>query len=182
MTTNVHAKARNVRLMGFDVDGVLTDGTLWFTSQGDEMKGFNTLDGHGLKMLAEAGVQLAIITGRRSRAVELRAANLGIDLLLQGVEDKRGAMRTLLEQRGLSFADAGYIGDDVVDLPVLRACGFSASVPNGHALVHRHVDYVTEARAGQGAVRELCELILAAQGKLDAALARYLTDPGEQPS
>jgi len=173
-TSQAHERARQVKLMGFDVDGVLTDGTLWFSSQGDEMKGFNTLDGHGLKMLAESGVILAIITGRRSRAVELRAANLGIKLLLQGVEDKRGAMQTLLEQHALSFAEAGYMGDDVVDLPVLRACGFSASVPNGHALVHQHVDYVSQAAAGRGATREVCELILAAQGRLEAALAPYL--------
>ena len=148
MTATAHAKARNIRLMGFDVDGVLTDGTLWFSSQGDEMKGFNTLDGHGLKMLAESGVILAIITGRRSRAVELRAANLGIKLLLQGVEDKRSAMHQLLAEHGLSFAEAGYMGDDVVDLPVLRACGFSASVPNGHTLVRERVDYVAMAEAG----------------------------------
>ncbi len=176
MSTSAMNKARGLRLMGFDVDGVLTDGTLWFSAQGDEMKGFNTLDGHGLKMLAESGITLAIITGRRSRAVELRAANLGIELLLQGVEDKRRAMQNLLEARGLSFAEAGYMGDDIVDLPVLRACGFSASVPNGHALVQRHVDHVTQSEGGRGAVREVCELILAAQGKLDTALAPYLTD------
>ncbi len=176
----VQSKARAVRLMGFDVDGVLTDGTLWFSSQGDEMKGFNALDGHGLKMLAESGVILAIITGRRSRAVELRAENLGIKLLLQGVEDKRGAMQKLLTEHGLGFAEAGYMGDDVVDLPVLRACGFSASVPNGHALVRERVDHVTTAEAGRGAAREVCELILAAQGRLDAALAPYLLDRGNR--
>ncbi len=175
MSTSAMDKARGLRLMGFDVDGVLTDGTLWFSAQGDELKGFNTLDGHGLKMLAESGVILAIITGRRSRAVELRAANLGINLLLQGVEDKHLAMQNLLEARGLGFAEAGYMGDDVVDLPVLRACGFSASVPNGHPLVQCHVDHVTRAEGGCGAVREICELILSAQGKLDAALSPYLT-------
>jgi 3-deoxy-D-manno-octulosonate 8-phosphate phosphatase (KDO 8-P phosphatase) len=173
-------RARTLRLMAFDVDGILTDGTLYFSSQGDEMKGFGSLDGHGMKMLAGAGITLAIITGRRSRAVELRAQNLGIDLLLQGVEDKRGAMQTLLGQHSLSFAEAGYMGDDVVDLPLLRACGFSASVPDGHALVRRHVDYVARAAAGHGAVREVCELILSAQGKLDAALAPYL-EPQQPP-
>jgi 3-deoxy-D-manno-octulosonate 8-phosphate phosphatase (KDO 8-P phosphatase) len=179
MSTHTLDKARDLRLMGFDVDGVLTDGTLWFSTQGDELKGFNTLDGHGLKMLAENGIILAIITGRRSRAVELRAANLGIELLLQGVEDKRSAMQHLLAEHGLTFSQAGYMGDDIVDLPLLRACGFSASVPNGHALVQAHVDHVTQATGGQGAVREVCELILSAQGKLDAALARYLVDePG----
>ncbi|MBP9712850.1 MAG: HAD hydrolase family protein [Sterolibacterium sp.] len=176
MNPTVLAKARNVRLMGFDVDGVLTDGTLWFSAQGDELKGFNTLDGHGLKMLAESGVTLALITGRRSRAVELRAANLGIQLLLQGVEDKRSAMQGLLEAHGLSFAEAGYMGDDIVDLPVLRACGFSASVPNGHTFVQHHVDHVTQAEGGRGAAREVCELILAAQGHLDPLLAACLVD------
>ncbi len=176
-----HEHARQLRLMAFDVDGVLTDGALYFTAQGDEIKAFNSLDGHGLKMLADAGILLAIITGRRSRAVELRAANLGIELLLQGVEDKLSAMQGLLQQHNLSFAAAGYMGDDVVDLPLLRACGFSASVPNGHALVRSHVDYVTRAAAGQGAVREVCELILAAQGKLDAALAPYLASPSTHP-
>lgn len=172
--SRIHQRARGVRLMAFDVDGVLTDGTLYYSSQGDEMKAFNTLDGHGLKMLAQAGIVLAIVTGRRSRAVELRAENLGIELLLQGIEDKHAAMGTLLEQHSMRFSEAGYMGDDVVDLPLLRACGFSAGVPGAHALVHQHVDYLTRAEGGRGAAREVCELILLAQGKLDAALAPYL--------
>ncbi|MDD5177165.1 MAG: HAD hydrolase family protein [Sterolibacterium sp.] len=175
--SRAHRKARGVKLMAFDVDGVLTDGTLYFTAQGDEMKAFNTLDGHGLKMLAGAGVLLAIITGRSSRAVELRARNLGIEILLQGIEDKHSAMQGLLKQQQLDFSDAGYMGDDVVDLPLLRACGYSASVPSGHALVQRHVDYVTRAGAGRGAVREVCELILFSQGKLDAMQAHCLLEP-----
>lgn len=171
---NALSKASTVALMGFDVDGILTDGTLYFSSAGDEMKAFNTLDGHGIKMLAQAGVRVAIISGRKSRALELRAANLGIDLLLMGVEDKRGEMQTLLDRFGLGFDQAGYMGDDVVDLPVMRACGFSATVPDGHALVARYADHVTARPGGRGAVREVCELILQAQGKLDAALAPYL--------
>ncbi len=167
-------RAARLRLMAFDVDGVLTDGSLYFGSAGDEMKAFSSLDGHGLKMLAASGLRLAIITGRRSRAVEQRAANLGIDLLLQGIEDKRTAMAGLLAPLGIDFAEAGYMGDDVVDLPVLRACGFSATVPGGHALVRRHVHYVARAAAGAGAVREVCEFILAARGAWDAAMAPYL--------
>jgi len=170
------SQASNLRLMAFDVDGVMTDGTLYFTAQGDEMKAFSTLDGHGLKMLGEAGIHLAIITGRSSRAVELRAENLGIKTLLQGVSDKRGAMHALLDTMGLNFADAGYMGDDVVDLPLLSACGFSATVKTGHALLHSRVDYIADAPAGRGAVREVCELILAAQDKLDAVMAQYLPD------
>jgi len=172
-----HQKARQVSLMAFDVDGVMTDGRLYYSGQGEELKSFNTLDGHGLKMLANAGVVLAIISGRGSRALELRARNLGIEILLQGVEDKLGAMQEVLKQQHLDFASAGYMGDDVVDLPVLSACGFSASVPNGHALVRRHVDYVTRCDAGLGAVREVCELILAAQNKLGQALAPYCAFP-----
>jgi 3-deoxy-D-manno-octulosonate 8-phosphate phosphatase (KDO 8-P phosphatase) len=164
-------KAGTVRLMGFDIDGVLTDGRLFFTAQGEEIKAFSSLDGHGLKLLAASGVALAIITGRRSRAVELRAQNLGIELLLQGVDDKRAAIAGLLAERGLDFARAGYMGDDLPDLDLLRACGFSATVPDGHDQVRREVDYVARRPAGGGAVREVCELILRAQGCLDAALA-----------
>jgi 3-deoxy-D-manno-octulosonate 8-phosphate phosphatase (KDO 8-P phosphatase) len=167
-------RARALRLMGFDVDGVLTDGLLYYTSGGDEMKTFSVRDGHGLKMLLDAGVEPVIITGRRSRALELRAENLGIDALLQGVADKRGAMAQLLAARGLEWGQCGYMGDDVVDLPLLRACGFAATVPDGHALVKQHVHYVARQPAGRGAVREVCEFILRAQGALDAALEAYL--------
>ena len=167
-------KAARLRLMAFDVDGVLTDGTLFFSAAGDEMKGFSSLDGHGLKMLSTSGTTLAIITGRRSAAVAKRAENLGIDLLFQGIEDKRAVFRELCGRLGIDPAEAGYMGDDVVDLPVLRAAGFAATVPDGHALVRRHADYVARAAAGRGAVREVCEFILAAQGRLEAALAPWL--------
>ncbi|MDB5800397.1 MAG: hypothetical protein JWL63_1336 [Rhodocyclales bacterium] len=172
---SAQAKAAKVKLMAFDVDGVLTDGTLFFTPGGDEIKAFSSLDGHGLKMLTEAGIEVAIITGRSSRMVELRATNLGVAHLFQGVDDKRAVMHTLREQLGISAAQSGYMGDDVVDLPVLRDCGFSASVSDGHAFVHQHVDYVAKNGGGRGAVRELCDFILAAQGKLDAMLDSYLT-------
>jgi 3-deoxy-D-manno-octulosonate 8-phosphate phosphatase (KDO 8-P phosphatase) len=168
-------KASRLKLMGFDVDGVLTDGKLYYTATGDEMKAFSTLDGHGLKMLREAGVTLAIITGRSSKAVELRAQNLGIEILLQGVEDKRAAMADILAARGLDWSQAGYMGDDVVDLPLLRACGFSATVAEGHDLVKRHVDHVAGKPAGSGAVREVCEMILSSQGRLEATLGKYLS-------
>jgi len=167
-------KAANVALMGFDVDGVLTDGKLYFTSQGDEMKAFSSLDGHGLKMLQHAGVEVAIISGRQSRALELRAQNLGIGELHMGVADKRGLMAQLLAQRNLDFTRAGYMGDDVMDLPVLRACGFSATVADGHAEVIARVDYVAQKVGGGGAVREVCDLILRAQGQWDTRMAEYL--------
>jgi len=169
-----HNKAAKLALMGFDVDGVLTDGKLYFTSQGDEMKAFSSLDGHGLKMLQRAGVEVIIISGRRSKALELRAQNLEISELHMGVADKRGLMAQLLARRGLDFTRAGYMGDDVMDLPVLRACGFSATVADGHAEVITRVDYVAQKVGGGGAAREVCDLILRARGQWDALMAEYL--------
>lgn len=172
--TTAARKAAGVVLMGFDVDGVLTDGTLYFTSQGDEMKAFSSLDGHGLKMLQRAGIEVVIISGRSSRALELRARNLGIEALHMGVEDKRALLDKIAAQRGIAHAQAGYMGDDVVDLPILRACGFSATVADGHPEVLARVDYVATKGGGRGAVREVCDLIIRAQGKWDAAMAEYL--------
>ncbi|MCX7168277.1 MAG: phenylphosphate carboxylase subunit delta [Rhodocyclales bacterium] len=168
-------KAAKIILMGFDVDGVLTDGTLYFSSQGDEIKAFSSLDGHGLKMLQRAGVEVAIISGRSSRALELRAGNLGIEELHMGVADKRALLMQLAAQRGMDLSQAGYMGDDVVDLPILRACGFSATAADGHREVLARVDYVATRGGGRGAVREVCDLIIRAQGKWDAAMAEYLS-------
>ncbi len=167
-------RAKQVRLAAFDVDGVLTDGALYYTDAGEEFKAFNVQDGQGLKMLQESGVTIAIITSRSSKLVANRARNLGIEHLYQGVEDKLDAMNALLQRLGLSLDEAGYMGDDVIDLPLLRRCGFAASVPEAPALVRQHAHYVTRAGGGHGAVREFCEYVLHAQGTLDAALARYL--------
>ena len=161
-------------MAAFDVDGVLTDGALYYTDAGEEFKAFNVQDGHGLKMLQESGVTIAIITSRSSKLVANRARNLGIEHLYQGVDDKLDAMNALLQRLGLSLDEAGYMGDDVIDLPLLRRCGFAASVPEAPALVRQHAHYVTRAHGGRGAVREFCEYVLHAQGTLDAALARYL--------
>lgn len=166
--------ASRVRLMAFDVDGVMTDGSLYFTAAGDEIKAFSSLDGHGLKMLASAGIEVAIISGRSSRALELRARNLNITELHMGVEDKRACLMQMLDRRGLDTGLAGYMGDDVVDLPILRSCGFSATPSNGHDFVKRHVSFVAEREGGRGAVREVCDFVLQAQGRLDALLAAYL--------
>ncbi len=171
---NARESASRVKLMGFDVDGVLTDGRLYFTPGGDEIKAFSSLDGHGLKMLQSAGVEVAIISGRRSRALEMRAANLGIRELHMAIDDKRACLGELLAQRGLDWNAAGYMGDDVVDLPVLRACGFSATTSDGHDFVKRHVQLITTRAGGRGAAREVCDLILDARGELDSMLADYL--------
>lgn len=170
----ISTRARAIRLAAFDVDGVLTDGLLYYNDAGEEMKAFHVQDGHGIKMLQESGVAVAIITSRKSALVENRARNLGIAHLYQGVENKREAMDTLLQRLNLGWTAASYMGDDVIDLPVLRRCGFAASVPEAPALVRRHAHYITHAAGGRGAVREFAELVLHAQGSLDAALARYL--------
>ncbi len=168
------ARIKPLRLIAFDVDGVLTDGGLYLSDSGEEFKRFNSLDGHGLKMLKASGVELAIITGRTSRCVELRAKNLGITRLYQGVEDKLAVMQSLLADLKLAPEAAAFMGDDVVDLPVLRRVGLALSVPDAPQLVRDHAHYVSQRDAGHGAVREVCELILAAQGTLDAQLAPYL--------
>jgi 3-deoxy-D-manno-octulosonate 8-phosphate phosphatase (KDO 8-P phosphatase) len=168
------ARARALRLMIFDVDGVMTDGRLLYGPRGEELKAFNTLDGHGLKLLAASGVATAILSGRRSRALALRAADLGIRHVLSGVDDKRAGLARLLASARVAAGEAGYMGDDVVDLPVLRACAFACAPPGAHALVRRQAHYVSRARAGEGAVREVCEFILRAQGTLESALAPWL--------
>lgn len=171
--TAIIDKANAVRLMGFDIDGVMTDGRLYFGPDGDQLKAFFSRDGLGLRMLMRCGIEVAIITGRNSPMVARRAENLGIKLIRQGVENKREAMGTLLDERGLDFSVAGYMGDDVIDLGVMTACRFSATVPDGHPLVLRQADFLAKAAAGAGAVREVCEFILNAQGLWGRALEPY---------
>lgn len=169
------SRAKLIRLMVFDVDGVLTDGGLYLSDSGEEFKRFNSLDGHGIKMLRASGVEVAIITGRTSQCVTKRAQNLGIEHVYQGVERKLDAMVDLLNKLKLSRDVAAYMGDDVVDLCVMRHVGLSISVPQSPQLVREHSDYVTRLSGGHGAAREACELIMSAQGTLDAQLAPYLT-------
>ncbi|HVB49239.1 MAG TPA: phenylphosphate carboxylase subunit delta [Burkholderiales bacterium] len=167
-------RARRVRLMIFDVDGVLTDGRLWYGPGGEELKAFHSFDGHGMKMLARSGVATALLSGRSSRAASLRAAELGVAHVLQGIEDKLAAFEALLARLGLQAAAAGFMGDELVDLPVLRRCGFACAPREAPELVHRYVHYRAETAAGAGAVREVCELIMQAQGTLDEIRAPYL--------
>lgn len=168
------ARARRIRLMVFDVDGVLTDGSLHFGADGEMIKTFNVLDGHGIKLLQQSGVITAIISARKSALVARRATDLGITHVQQGVHDKLSGYQALLAECGVEAQDSGFIGDDVIDLPVLTRVGFAASVPNGHPEVRARVHYVTTASGGRGAVRELCDFILRAQGNYEAALAPYL--------
>lgn len=167
-------RARNVRLMIFDVDGVLTDGRIFYSDSGEELKAFSTLDGHGIRMLITSGIPVAILTGRRSGVVEHRARNLGIAHVLQGVDDKRSAFTTLAASLGVEALNCGYMGDDVVDLPVLTRCGFAASTREAPEIVRRHAHFIATQPAGAGAAREVCETVMRAQGTLDAAIAPYL--------
>ena len=167
-------RAKGVKLMIFDVDGVMTDGTLYYSEQGEELKAFNVQDGHGVKMLRQGGVAAALISARSSRAVELRAASLGIAHVYQGASDKRGAYAALLAQLGLAREQAGYMGDDLLDLPLLTRCGFAATVPAAPDALKQRCHYVTRAGGGRGAVREVCELILRAQGTLERAIDAHL--------
>lgn len=166
--------AARVRLLAVDVDGVLTDGRLYFAEDGQEFKTFDTQDGHGLKMLMNAGIACAIITGRTTQLVARRARNLGIEHLMQGREDKLVALRELSAQLGIALEHIAYVGDDWPDLPAIRAAGLGVAVANAHAELRLHADYVTTLEGGRGAVREVCDLILRAQDRYDAALAPYL--------
>ena len=168
------SRSKLISLIAFDIDGIMTDGGLYFSDSGEEFKRFNSLDGHGIKMLKSSGIQVAIITGRTSRCVTKRAENLGIGYVYQGVERKLEAMVDLLDKLNLSRDATAYMGDDVVDLCVMRHVGLSISVPDSPQIVHEHSDYITKRRGGHGAVREACELIMSAQGTLDAQLAPYL--------
>lgn len=175
MNPQVQSKAAQLRLMIFDVDGILTDGSLHFSAEGEALKTFNVLDGQGIRLLQDAGVATAIISARQSPVVLKRANDLGITHVRQGIHNKLTAFQELLAELTLAPEQCGFIGDDVIDLPVLLRAGFSASVPNGHAEVRQRVDYVTTAGGGRGAVREVCDLILKAQNRYNDMLAHFLT-------
>ncbi len=174
-TAIVIEKAAKISLMIFDVDGILTDGSLHFNADGEVMKTFNVLDGQGIKLLQQAGIQTAIISARQSAIVSKRASDLGITHVMQGIHDKYAAFVSLCQQLNVSFEECGFIGDDVIDLPILLRVGFAASVPNGHSEVRSRVHYVTQAGGGRGAAREVCDVILKAQHKYDAALVPFLS-------
>ncbi|HET7669481.1 MAG TPA: HAD-IIIA family hydrolase [Burkholderiales bacterium] len=156
-------RARRVRLVIFDVDGVLTDGRLWYGPKGDVMKVFHAFDGHGIKLLQQAGLVIAILSGRRSPAVTARAKELGIKHVLQGIDDKRSAFEKMLKKLRLAADAAAYMGDDLVDLPVLERCGFACAPREAPRDVRAKVHAVPTAAAGLGAVREVCDYILQAQ-------------------
>lgn len=157
-------RAQGIRVALFDVDGVLTDGGLYYADSGAEMKAFSVHDGHGIRMLGESGVAAAIISGRSSRALEARARNLGIELLFQGAAEKLAAFDEILRRCSLVGEACAFVGDDLPDLPVMERCGLAVAVPDAPAPVRRRAQYVTRAGGGRGAVREVCEIILHARG------------------
>lgn len=174
MSQDLLNKAQLIKLVAFDIDGIMTDGRLYFTSLGDEIKAFNVKDGLGLNLLRKSGVEVAIITGRTSELVNRRARDLKIDKLIQGREDKKIALLELMEKENLYAEQIAYMGDDLPDLPAIRHAGLGITVADALPIVKQHADLITEAKGGDGAVREFCDWLLQAQGNLDKILEPYL--------
>ena len=168
--------AQNIQLIIMDIDGVLTDGSLFFDNNGDEYKAFSARDGLGMKMLYEAGLHAALITGRKSSLVEHRAENMNIphELVYQGYHNKRPAFEDIVKKTGIAPEHIAYIGDDLIDLPIIQRVGLGVAVADAHDFVRKHADYVTKKNGGKGAAREVIELILDAQGKLQIMLNSHL--------
>jgi 3-deoxy-D-manno-octulosonate 8-phosphate phosphatase (KDO 8-P phosphatase) len=156
------AALERIRLVAFDVDGVFTDGRFYLSNDGVESKSFNTQDGFGIRQLINAGIQVAVISGRKSAAVEQRMAELGVNHVVQGCRDKVAALDDICASQQLTTNQCAFVGDDVPDLPLLNAVGFSIAVANAVPEVREQCDYTTTASGGFGAVREVCELVLAA--------------------
>jgi 3-deoxy-D-manno-octulosonate 8-phosphate phosphatase (KDO 8-P phosphatase) len=171
---DIQKKAANIRLVIFDVDGVLTDGSLYIGDDGQEYKAFHSKDGHGMVMLQQSGVEIAIITGRSSEVVRIRMASLGIQRVYQGKREKLPAYEELKQITGFDDEQIAYVGDDVVDLPVMTRVGLAVAVQDAHALTKHHAHWVTPGNGGRGAAREVCELIMEAQGTLRSSLQHYL--------
>lgn len=164
-------RANDIRLLVLDVDGVLTDGRLYFSSRGEEMKCFHVRDGAGIVHLLRAGLQVAVISGRSSRAVERRMSELGVTWVRQGIEDKQAALRELLDILGLTVQSVACMGDDVADLPLLEVARLAVTVADAHASVKSRAHFITQAKGGRGAVREVCDLILESQRRTARAEA-----------
>jgi 3-deoxy-D-manno-octulosonate 8-phosphate phosphatase (KDO 8-P phosphatase) len=171
---SVVEKAKKLKLLILDVDGVLTDGKLFFDNDGNEYKSFHAQDGHGIKMLRQTGVEVAVISGRKSKSVALRMKNLGIEHVYQGHENKIAAFNEIIELLGITPDQAAHVGDDVIDLPVMVRVGLAIAVNDANFAVKQHADWCTTLPGGQGAVREVCDFIMQAQGHFDEMLNAYL--------
>ena len=173
MKKNIKEKLKKIKMLILDVDGVMTDGRIIMDDTGRETKNFNVRDGHGLKILQRYGVKVAILTGRKSKVVEYRAKDLEIKYVYQKVYNKKEVFEKILKKQKLSADEVAFIGDDIVDVPVLKKVGFSVAVADALDIVKKSVDYVSEHKGGKGAVREICDMILQAQGKWPEIAARY---------
>lgn len=169
VNTEIMAKAREIRLLILDVDGVMSDGLIYMGNNGEELKAFNVRDGYGIRCALTSGIEVAIITGRKAKLLEDRCQTLGITHLYQGQSDKLIAFADLQARLGISPEQTAYIGDDLIDWPVMQKIGLSVAVADAHPLLLPRADYVTHIPGGRGAVREVCDLLLLAQGKLDEA-------------
>jgi len=178
LPADVVERARKIRLMVFDVDGVLTDGKLWYGEQGEALKQFHVLDGYGLKMLATNGFTVALMTAREGPILARRAAELGLAHLYQGVRDKASALVDLAQKEGIALEAVGYMGDDVIDLAAMQRAGFAATVPHAPAYIAQAAHWVSTTFGGQGAVRQCCDLLMASQGKLGPVLQAGGAMPG----
>ncbi len=173
-TEAIKNKAQKIKLVIFDIDGVLTNGDLQFDNEGCEYKTFNSLDGHGIRMLMISSIQVAILTGRKSKLVSHRMKELGVELVFQGYRDKRPAFEALLEQTQLKAEQVAYMGDDLPDLPVMTQVGLAVAVRNAHVFVKQNAHLVTDLTGGSGAVRETTDFILRSQNLLNDLQASYL--------
>ena len=165
-----------IKLLLLDVDGVMTDGRIVYFNKGGEAKAFDVKDGHGLKLIQRAGIRVGIITGRQSEVVARRAAELGIGIVYQGAKDKLKPFLEIIKELGLEPFEVAYVGDDVVDLPVMRQVGFSATVADAVDDIKPYVDLVTSRPGGRGAVREVCDLLLKQSGRWSSVTSRYFED------
>ena len=169
-------KAAQIQLLIFDVDGVLTDGRLYLGNDGNEYKAFHIRDGHGIKMLLDAGVEIAIISGRHAASVERRMSDLGIRHVYLGVQDKLAVFNALQAQLGVTTEQVAYVGDDLIDLPIMTRVGLAIAVQDADPFVKQQAHWQTPNRGGRGAARDVCELLLRARGQLTALRDRYLQE------
>ena len=173
-TSDIDARAQRIKILLMDCDGVLTDGRLWLMAEGDEQKAFHARDGQGISLCHRAGLKTGIISGRTSSAVERRAQDLKMSYVRQEAKDKIKALDEILTEAGVTANECAYIGDDVADIPVMHRVAFAVAVADAVPETKQAAHYVTEIKGGQGAVREVCDLILKAQDKWDAVMERFL--------
>lgn len=174
ITFTIDERAKKIKVLVLDVDGIMTNGGLGLSDDGQEFKIFHSHDGLGLKLIRNTGIRIGLITGRDSQVVVKRAENIKATHVYQGVDDKLEVFYTLLKEMGVSAEECVFMGDDVIDIPPMRRCGLGVTVPHAMPLVKEYAHYITSKEAGHGAIREVCELIMKAQGTFDAQMSKFL--------